>query len=144
MALITWAVGASSRFSLLRIIPCAARETGSRIPVKLLEFIIKVILTVSYVQLLSQTKLETKVFKPNYTLNFFGMPIIVYGCFSRLYHDPLFAAVSSIVLVFRADFVWLIGANFVLNRGMILGRKATYILVSFITAVKNKKQRFSF
>ena len=64
---------------------------------------------------------------------------LLYRALNKLYHCPLTAALESIILLFYPSLEILTLAAFALNRALIFYRKATYILVSFITAMKNKK-----
>jgi hypothetical protein len=68
---------------------------------------------------------------------------LLFRALSKLYNCPLTASIESLVLLYSPSLQVLTLASFVLNRAMILQRKATYILVSIITAMKNKKQRFT-
>jgi len=67
----------------------------------------------------------------------------VYRAFSKLFHDPIGAAFESLVLLYEPDVMHLWFAAFVVNKTFTLGRKLTYVMVSFLTAMKNKKQRFN-
>jgi hypothetical protein len=69
--------------------------------------------------------------------------ILLYRALNKLYHCPLTAGIESISLVYLNSIVYLLLVSFFLDRLLILYRKSTYVLVSVVTAIKNKKQRFS-
>lgn len=70
---------------------------------------------------------------------------LLYGQLNRLYHDPIKSSLACIVFLIEGygtlEYVFI--ANFLINRVEILIRKLNYIFVSWITAVKNRKQRFA-
>lgn len=98
-----------------------------------------IVVSIGYIQLLAVTQLSIG----QHTFLAYLNNAIIYGCFNRLYHDSPTASVASLVLLVKPDFLSLLITSFVIDRAFILSRKSTYIAVSFLTAMKNKKQRFS-
>lgn len=69
--------------------------------------------------------------------------IFIYRSFNGAFHHPLASSVEALVLLHKATPSALALAAFGLSRAHILFNKLTYVVVSVVTAVKNKKQRFS-
>lgn len=67
----------------------------------------------------------------------------IYRAFNKLFHNPLAVVIESAVCLYDRSPVTLMVAAFALDRLCILVRKLTYVAASVITALKNKKQRFS-
>jgi hypothetical protein len=75
--------------------------------------------------------------------NWLWTTILLYRAFNKLFHDPLGAAFESLILLYDKDLFVLFIAAFVVNKTFTLCRKLMYVLVSFLTAMTNKKQRFN-
>lgn len=67
----------------------------------------------------------------------------IFRMFARAFHDPFGASIESLALL-KYDQAWhLCLFAFILHRARVLFNKTVYIFVSVVTAIKNKKQRFS-
>ena len=70
--------------------------------------------------------------------------VLVYRAFNKLFHCPGAAALDSLILLTEYKTpVALTLTAFGLNRLFIFINKCIYVVVSVITAMKNKKQRFA-
>ena len=69
--------------------------------------------------------------------------VAIYRAFNKLYHNPLAAVIESAACIIYGSPIALMVAAFALNRLFIFIRKLIYVAVSVVTAIKNKKQRFS-
>lgn len=69
--------------------------------------------------------------------------IFLFRAFSRAFHDPLGAAVESLVLLKYENASSLCLSGLILHRSRELLNKSVYMLASVATAMKNKKQRFT-
>lgn len=94
-----------------------------------------VALTIAYMNLEDKTAFSL------YTYGF--RAVFLYRSLNKLYHCPLTAGIESMVLIYKKSLFHLFLAAYAFDRLLILYRKSTYVLVSIITAMKNKKQRFS-
>jgi hypothetical protein len=72
--------------------------------------------------------------------------------YSKLFHDPAMAALDTLLALILAEAgadiategapELLFASHFVINKVLLLIDKLDYILVSYLTAMKNTKQRF--
>lgn len=68
--------------------------------------------------------------------------VFLFRAFARTFHDPLGASIESLCMLYYEDPMYLCIFAFILQRARVLFNKSVYILVSVLTALKNKKQRF--
>jgi hypothetical protein len=134
---IQWLFSSLTRYAVFRIIPCPQKEIGSASMTlsAVLRCCMMICLTIAYVSI-EKDEIETETEKV-------VRVALLYRAMNKAYHCPLTASIESLVLLYDQSLVMLAVASFALNRALIFRRKATYILTSVITAVKNKKQRFS-
>jgi len=143
---VQWIISASTRHAILRFILCPKgksveqRETNSSKAViiisKVLQALIIVCLQIAYLTMFKATEVPETTFEQLITI------IMAFRAFNRLFHEPLVASIDSAVSIFliSADsFTYLTMTSFCINRALIFVRKLTYIIVSYWTAIKNKK-----
>ena len=131
LTIIQWILSSTSRFSLLRVIPCPQITVGTAHLVisTILRTLIMVSLTIAYVSIHFDVR----------EYGTFTHALLLYRALNKLYHCPLTASIESMILIY-GESLWLVMlASFLLDRAIILYRKSTYVLVSVLTAIKNKK-----
>ena len=136
LTVIQWIISSMSRYALLRVIPMPHTSVGNiQLMIStILRTLIMISLTIAYVSI---DKFESVVFY--YEVLQVLQVLLLYRALNKLYHCPLTASIESLILLYVPD-MWLLWmASFMLNRALILYRKSTYILVSIMTAMKNKK-----
>jgi len=153
LLMFAWISSAGSRFAVCRVIPCPQRAAGrgTAIASRAIQIAVMVCLTLLYLKISfienPNKGLSTKS-KKDLTVQVFtfykALTILaIYRAFNKLFHNPLAAVIES-----AACLVWgtpeaLMVAAFALSRLYIFVRKLIYVVVSVVTAMKNKKQRFS-
>lgn len=65
--------------------------------------------------------------------------MFMFRMFAKAFHDPYGASIDSIILLWYDQPSTLCLFAFLLHRSKILLSKSVYMLVSVITAIKNKK-----
>jgi len=153
LLMIGWLFSASSRFAVCRVIPCPQRGAGrgTAIASRGIQILVMVCLTLLYLrisfienpnkgqQFKNKKDLTESVFSFSKALTI----LAIYRAFNKLFHNPLAAVIESAACLVYGTPVALMVAAFALNRLFIFVRKLIYVMVSVVTAVKNKKQRFS-
>ena len=153
LLMLAWLFSASSRFAVCRVIPCPQRSVGkgTSIASRGIQILVMVCLTLLYLKISfieSSNKGLPFKNKKDLTLTEFSFSkaltiLAIYRAFNKLYHNPLAAVIESAACLVSGTPVALMVAAFALNRLFIFVRKLIYVMTSVVTAIKNKKQRFS-
>lgn len=69
--------------------------------------------------------------------------LVFYRAFNKLFHDPHSASLESLIFIWSPSLWDLMITSFAINKLFTFVRKLMYVFVSFLTAIKNKKQRFA-
>lgn len=90
----------STRFAFLRCIPCLKRETGlaNEIMTKSFEKLIMILVSIAYIQVMGSVNINPA---PGQEIIMALHTAVIYGCFNKLYHDPVSASIASLVLLYR-------------------------------------------
>lgn len=131
LAFLQWVLSSMTRVSLWRFVPCPQKKTTNLnlIISKVTQVLIMVCLALAYLT----------AFKSKFAELDLMQTILIYRAFNKLYHYPLNATIESLVLLQDPTPTSLALAAFGLNRLHILARKVQFMMVSYATAVKNKK-----
>lgn len=140
ISVLCYILSAIYRRALFRFIPCCNKQGNPEIVVQILRLLIIFILTFAYSSISLYCNSPAEL-------------LFVYRMFNRLYHAPFTSSLEAFILfiymiiqgdlAFEHSLVYILFAiHILLHRLMIFGNKCLYVLISIVTAYRNKKQRF--
>ena len=135
LMLLQWTVSNITRISLWRVIPCphSSVGTGHIVASKFLKTLLIAVLVVLIFQIPLPSANESLDAPYLFQIALF------YRALAKAFHNPLVAALDSIVMLYYPSLEALTLAAFCINRSFILLRKLQYVAVSVATAQSNTK-----
>ena len=146
---IAWLSSAVTRYVVCRMIRCPQRAAGqgTAIASRAIQIAIMLCLTLLYLKISFiknpnkglSTKNKQDLTEPVFTFSKAFTILAIYRAFNKLFHNPLAVVIESAACLVYGTPEALMVAAFALSRLYIFVRKVIYVVVSVVTAMKNKK-----
>lgn len=150
LTVVQFILSMATRHTVLRVIPCLHVQCGLtslRVLGGLIKILLTVALSVSYLMIIQKTGalqvIGAAAINGQLEVSHVLDMIVLFRAFARAFHDPLGASIESLALLYYDSALYLCIFAFLLHRARVLLSQAIYMLVSVVTAMKNKKQRFA-